>query len=624
MLRLVSTRAAGLRLPKYELIMQQVTRRATLFCSSLPHPNTSQQELFSTQSLHLHQPQTAAHSQLGLYRSEGAQASLTVYSYHNGSILIATLQPSFTILHTLATPRIPSPIAGLAWHGSSSKQKSEMLAAQASDGDLRVWSVPKGSHGGDAPCVIRVLNKSDQREPGPCWFSWSKNGRIVQYTEGYVLYDSVNFDISMLTMLNSQTCAWDVRTKRVTYETVPTTQDVAAICSYGATATLFTVSRNYSVQQYDLNPSGQPAMVANVQHAPANTPPSPPVSLDEQRQIHLQLEDEPVTAHPITAHPLKTAPQMLLASEASEDEDAVMSPLQKIANELVELEEERRDRVGPLSPVSSRGSQSSRSSGSGRQPRYRYDRPSWGTARSSRSTASGMSGTVFSSGDSSYGAGASQASMSIHSGTSAAASSRYGSSALRKEVMRSPDESKKTQKMDLFPFTKARLIDVPFRPTELGPERTPNDLRKNLLKVVFGWENDIDELIRDELARHSPGSAAAVLLSKWLGDLGADFMASMVGSESMTSSDWMLLALSNMGQGSQKKVGEAFVQRLLEKGDIHPAVAILLGLGEHNDAIEVYVSQKHYMEAVLLTCLIFPTDWQRQSFLVRKWGRSSM
>ncbi|KAJ8116727.1 hypothetical protein OPT61_g1901 [Boeremia exigua] len=526
--------------------------------------------------------------------------------YHNGSILIATLQPSFTILHTLTTPRIPSPIAGLSWHGSSSKQKSEMLAAQASDGDLRVWSVPKGSHSGDAPCVIRVLNKSDQREPGPCWFSWSKNGRIVQYTEG-------------------QTCAWDVRTKRVTYETVPTTQDVAAICSYGPTATLFTLGHNHSVQQYDLNPSGQPAMVANVQHAPANTPPSPPVSLDEQRQVHLQIEEEPVTAHPVTAHPLKSAPQILLASEASEDEDAVMSPLQKIANELVELEEERRDRVGPLSPVSSRASASSRSSGgSGRQARYRYDRPSWGTARSSRSTASGASGTVFSSGQSSIAAGASQASMSIRSGTSAAVSSRYGSSALRKEVMRGPDESEKTQKMDLFPFTKARLADVPFRPTELGPERTPTDLRRNLLKVVFGWDNDIDELVRDELARHKPGSAAAVLLSKWLGDLGADVMASMIGSESMTSSDWMLLALSNMGQGSQKKVGEAFVQRLLEKGDIHPAVAILLGLGEQNDAIEVYVSQKHYMEAVLLTCLNFPTDWQRQSFLVRKWGESAV
>lgn len=61
-----------------------------------------------------------------------------------------------------------------------------MLAAQTSDGDLRVWSVPKVPHSGDVPCVIRVLNQKEQREPGPCWFAWSKNGRIVQYTEGYV------------------------------------------------------------------------------------------------------------------------------------------------------------------------------------------------------------------------------------------------------------------------------------------------------------------------------------------------------------------------------------------------------------------------------------------------------
>jgi hypothetical protein len=61
-----------------------------------------------------------------------------------------------------------------------------MLAAQTSDGDLRVWSVPKVPHSGDTPCVIRVLNQKEQREAGPCWFAWSKNGRIVQYTEGCV------------------------------------------------------------------------------------------------------------------------------------------------------------------------------------------------------------------------------------------------------------------------------------------------------------------------------------------------------------------------------------------------------------------------------------------------------
>jgi hypothetical protein len=102
----------------------------------------------------------------------------------NGSILIATLQPSFTILHTLSTNRPPSPLNKLAWHGSSSKQKSDMLAAQTVDGDLRVWSIPKTATG-DSPSIIRVLSRSENdRITGANWFGWSKMGRIVQYSEG--------------------------------------------------------------------------------------------------------------------------------------------------------------------------------------------------------------------------------------------------------------------------------------------------------------------------------------------------------------------------------------------------------------------------------------------------------
>ena len=165
-------------------------RKAMSYCSNPPHLSICPRGQYSTLSRHLLLRRTVELLQLGMYHLDHFHVVMvltqTVLRYLNGSILIATLQPSFTILHTLTTPRAPSPIAGLAWHGSSSKQKSEMLAAQMSDGDLRVWSVPKVPHGGDSPCVIRILNKSDQREPGPCWFAWSKNGRIVQYTEGYV------------------------------------------------------------------------------------------------------------------------------------------------------------------------------------------------------------------------------------------------------------------------------------------------------------------------------------------------------------------------------------------------------------------------------------------------------
>lgn len=300
-----------------------------------------------------------------------------------------------------------------------------------------------------------------------------------------------------------------------------------------------------------------------------------------------------------------------------------MSPLQKIAMEmdsLDQLESELRDKVMPLSPVSSRASSvSSKSSQGGRrQQKYLYDQPSSSRASSN----SGYNGTEFSFGGPSIRPA--HDSMSIRSGSTRASrisSSRPRTSSLRKEILRSPEEAKETALMDLFVFTKTRLRDLPFKtPTYGNVARTAEVLQREMLRVVFGWNDDIVGLVRNEMRSHRPGSASGVMLAKWLGDVGADSMASMIGSESMTSSDWMLLALSSIGQDSQKKVGEAFVQRLLEKGDIHPAVAILLGLGEQNDAIEVYVSQGYLMEAVILTCLAFPSDWGRQSYLLRKWG----
>lgn len=52
--------------------------------------------------------------------------------------------------------------------------------------------------------------------------------------------------------------------------------------------------------------------------------------------------------------------------------------------------------------------------------------------------------------------------------------------------------------MDLFPFTKARLSEVAFKTAQLPVQRTPDDLRQQMLSVVFGWDNDIVELVRDE------------------------------------------------------------------------------------------------------------------------------
>lgn len=107
--------------------------------------------------------------------------------------MIASIEPTidpkqdakFTILHTLTTARAPSPIVNLAWHASSTKQKSDMLASQTMDGDLRVWSVAKPPTA-EMPKTIRILKRMDNVEPGRHWCSWSKNGRVLQFSDRYV------------------------------------------------------------------------------------------------------------------------------------------------------------------------------------------------------------------------------------------------------------------------------------------------------------------------------------------------------------------------------------------------------------------------------------------------------
>jgi hypothetical protein len=104
--------------------------------------------------------------------------------FSNGSLLIAALQPRFTILHNLTTSRGPSSIVTLAWHASSSRQKSDMLASQTNDGDLRVWSIAKSPSNSDTAKVVRVLKRTENYPTGPNWLGWSKNGRIIQFSEG--------------------------------------------------------------------------------------------------------------------------------------------------------------------------------------------------------------------------------------------------------------------------------------------------------------------------------------------------------------------------------------------------------------------------------------------------------
>lgn len=61
-----------------------------------------------------------------------------------------------------------------------------MLAVQTHDGDLRVWSVAKSYSADDPAKVVRILRKTENFQEGPNWMGWSKNGRIIQYSDSYV------------------------------------------------------------------------------------------------------------------------------------------------------------------------------------------------------------------------------------------------------------------------------------------------------------------------------------------------------------------------------------------------------------------------------------------------------
>lgn len=367
------------------------------------------------------------------------------------------------------------------------------------------------------------------------------------------------------------------------------------------------------MQQFDLNSPS--IIVANVQH-PANLlPPSPPNSIEEpgagDRSAHstttINTSESETSSLPVDAG-------------ISESDDDHLSPFDRLAKQrALDSGNESYESASPMSSRSGVSSLSKSSAGSRTPGRYPGSLRSRGMTENTYISAGSSlrSSTVGKREVDNYSMGYSLGTTSIAS-TMSSARSKHRPSRLRHEVPRSPDDNKV---YDLFKFTRTRLSDIPYKhPAGFDNSHfTNDDLRRQMLSTIFGWHKEIDDLIRDEMSRHPAGSASRILLAKWLGDIDADIMAA--SSQNMSSSDWMLLALSGIGlQPAQHKLGQAYVSRLLESGDVHVAVTIMLGMGEHNDAIEVYISHKRYMEALILTCLSQPSVWERQAAIIKKWG----
>jgi len=204
-------------------------------------------------------------------------------------------------------------------------------------------------------------------------------------------------------------------------------------------------------------------MVANVQHAPVSTA----VASEDGRSR-------------MPPRCLQDAPNI------KERGNGRRTPFD--ANGIDSVSQQRADLISPASSRSRTDSVSSKASSG----RYKIDRPFSPLDRSGQST------TTFSL--TSAGQDTPQPSASYQYASSVSMSSVKSSRAgsrLRNEVHMSPAEK---NIVDLFPFTRARLNDLPYKQTPPLDETrlTPEDLRQQMLSVVFGWEGDIHDLISDE------------------------------------------------------------------------------------------------------------------------------
>lgn len=233
------------------------------------------------------------------------------------------------------------------------------------------------------------------------------------------------------------------------------------IANYGPTATLFTIGPQHSVQQYDLE---NPAMVVNVQHLPVIPRPGTAEGSRSQTMSPRRLQDPPDIGEPSNG--------------------ARRTPFDSTSIDNIR---QRADLTSPASSRSRTESVSSKAS-SGKYNVRPFSPPS----------RSGQSATTFSL--TSAGRDTPQASASFAYPSSVSMSSVRSSRAasrLRNEVHLSPAEK---NIVDLFPFTRARLNDVPYKqqPPIDEAHLTSDDLRQQMLSVVFGWDGDIQDLITDE------------------------------------------------------------------------------------------------------------------------------
>jgi hypothetical protein len=310
--------------------------------------------------------------------------------------------------------------------------------------------------------------------------------------------------------IHSSTTIWDVRTKNVTWDDVPTLDNVLGICIYGPKGALFTFGRDHTVQQFSLYP---PQLVANIQHAPALPPPSPPVSIEEEVLRIVPQEDYIMTF---------MQPMVQLSPELEQVES--MEYLEGGLG-ISNVPGQRPTSVSSGSSMGSTGSRQKHSSmgssqgiapaGSDYSPATTVS-PIPDRKESTVSVDHAVPAQIQPSAPSRKGSVSSINQRNEYSASpapgrkeSVGAAQPRKTHPLRQEYHPTPDTpamhatipSPIAEVPDIFANLRSRLNSVTYEsPRVSGPQSrmSEDDLRKEMLFCIFGWQGDIEDLIGDE------------------------------------------------------------------------------------------------------------------------------
>jgi hypothetical protein len=174
--------------------------------------------------------------------------------------------------------------------------------------------------------------------------------------------------------------------------------------------------------------------------------------------------------------------------------------------------------------------------------------------------------------------------------------------------------------MSLFPAARARMRKLSTSLVDVAEPTSSSDfMLSEMLRKVFGWEEDVRSLIRTEWHMYRQHSIERAILQCWLGENLVNHSDRNDSNRTSLDVEWIVHALRASPGNNDHTMRMGFAWRLEKEGDLHAAAALYIGMDQVERVVGMYTSGGHWIDAVLLTALRWPDDWQRIANLLRRW-----